>query len=154
MLHEGGGVVCGGCAFEGVLVDDGDATSVLVGSFTVRDVSIGGCYGDVRCGGGVQLGKTPSGEWVPMVTQSLVACFPSDQELNQDAVELAEGSSVGLAGRCVGRRVVASGVKGFLCVAGEAAASTGQRASVGPWRGVDAVAIVLVSGEFANCLLH
>ena len=57
VFHDWGGVICGGRAVEGVLVDDGNAASVFVGSVSVRYlVAIRGSSGDVQHGGGVQPG--------------------------------------------------------------------------------------------------
>ena len=54
VFHDWGGVVRGGCAAKGVLVDDGDAPSVLVGSVSVRYlVAVMGSGGNVWRGGGV-----------------------------------------------------------------------------------------------------
>ena len=85
MFHEGGGVVCGGRAAEGVLVDDGNATSMLVGLVSVRYlVSVGVAVAMSGADAGfsqVSVMNTASGLWFVMVSQISVACLSSEQAL-------------------------------------------------------------------------
>ena len=87
MFHDRGGGVCGVRASEGLLVDDGDSTSVFVGSAMVRFLYVSGVAVAMSCmeAGFSQVAvmKMMFGVWAEIMFQISAACLLSEHALSR-----------------------------------------------------------------------